>query len=215
MCVVNSTSCGGAVGSQTPRLNTDLAPTPYTIPDPLSTSSFRSRTHCPCLCSGCTQYPNCARVAASVQPASVSIVTTPLSMDELSHLQNTAATFDEVSNSRPSHPLNFPDPEFSEVTRVNASVHNPITDETGEVDVMLFDLTFYYAWHYPHKARMCFQLWCQMSFTRSGPTVFLPIELIGEHPDECIAWTLFCSLPLVISIHRTLNLYMVCCVQGW
>ena len=55
-------------------------------------------------------------------------------MDELSHLQNTAATFEEVSNSQPSHPLKFPEPQFSEVTRVNASVHNPTTNETGEVN---------------------------------------------------------------------------------
>jgi hypothetical protein len=51
----------------------------------------------------------------------------------LSHLQNTAATHDEVSSyGKPANPLNFPDPEFSVVTRVNASVRNPNTNETGK-----------------------------------------------------------------------------------
>lgn len=59
-------------------------------------------------------------------------------MDDLAHLQNTAATFDEVLNyGRPAHPLNFPEPQFSAVTRVNASVHNPITNETGEIEYFL------------------------------------------------------------------------------
>lgn len=53
---------------------------------------------------------------------------------DLSHLQNAAATFDEVLNfGKPSHPIKFPEPQFSAVTRVNASVHNPVTNETGEI----------------------------------------------------------------------------------
>lgn len=49
---------------------------------------------------------------------------------DLAHLQNTAATFDEISScGKPYIPLDFPDPVFSSVTRVNASVLNPTTNE--------------------------------------------------------------------------------------
>ena len=53
---------------------------------------------------------------------------------DLAHLQNTAATFDEISScGKPSIPLDFPDPVFSSVTRVNASVLNPTTNEESVV----------------------------------------------------------------------------------
>jgi len=60
---------------------------------------------------------------------------------DLSHLQNAAATFDEVLNyGKPSHPINFPEPQFSVVTRVNASVHNPITNETAVVPNVFYEI---------------------------------------------------------------------------
>ncbi|KAL9181092.1 hypothetical protein ACHAXT_009897 [Thalassiosira profunda] len=60
---------------------------------------------------------------------------------DLSHLQNAAATFDEVANyGQPSNPINFPEPQFSVVTRVNASVHNPITNETAVVPNVFYEV---------------------------------------------------------------------------
>ena len=59
----------------------------------------------------------------------------------LAHLQNSAATFDEVSNyGKPSNPINFPDPQFSVVTRVNASVHNPTTNEEAVVPNVFYEV---------------------------------------------------------------------------
>lgn len=59
----------------------------------------------------------------------------------LAHLQNSAATFDEISTyGKPSNPINFPDPQFSVVTRVNASVHNPTTNEEAVVPNVFYEV---------------------------------------------------------------------------
>lgn len=59
----------------------------------------------------------------------------------LKHLQNTAASHDEIlSFGRPANPINFPDPQFSAVTRVNASVHNPNTGETLVVTNVFYEV---------------------------------------------------------------------------
>ena len=59
----------------------------------------------------------------------------------LTHLQNTAASHDELLNfGTPALPTNFPDPLFSAVTRVNASVHNPSTGETAIVTNVIYEV---------------------------------------------------------------------------
>lgn len=60
---------------------------------------------------------------------------------DISHLQNAAATFEEVLNyGKSSPPIDFPDPQFSVVTRVNASVHNPITNEEAVVPNVFYEV---------------------------------------------------------------------------
>ena len=59
----------------------------------------------------------------------------------LTHLQNTAASYDEILNfGGPAHPTTFPEPQFSAVTRVNASVHNPATGETAVVTNVFYEV---------------------------------------------------------------------------
>ncbi|KAK1744707.1 serine/threonine-protein kinase [Skeletonema marinoi] len=59
----------------------------------------------------------------------------------LTHLQNTAASHDEILNfGRPANPTNFPNPQFSAVTRVNASVRNPATGETAVVTNVFYEV---------------------------------------------------------------------------
>mmetsp|Transcript_4440 Transcript_4440/g.11230 ORF Transcript_4440/g.11230 Transcript_4440/m.11230 type:complete len:412 (+) Transcript_4440:244-1479(+) len=60
---------------------------------------------------------------------------------DISHLQNAAATFEEVLNfGKSSHPINFPDPQFSAVTRVNASVYNPAINEVAVVPNVFYEV---------------------------------------------------------------------------
>lgn len=53
---------------------------------------------------------------------------------------NAAATFQELSTSLPAHSLPFPEPHFSVVTRVNASVHNPVTNESAIVPNVFYEV---------------------------------------------------------------------------
>ena len=61
--------------------------------------------------------------------------------NDIASLQNSAATFSEVLNyGKSSPPLNFPDPQFAVVTRVNASVHNPATNEEAVVPNVFYEV---------------------------------------------------------------------------
>ena len=60
---------------------------------------------------------------------------------DIAHLQNSAATYTEVLNcGKPAPPINFPDPQFSVVTRVNASVLNPTTNEEAVVPNVFYEV---------------------------------------------------------------------------
>lgn len=57
------------------------------------------------------------------------------------HLQNAAATFDELSSiGTPAQPPDFPEPKFGVATRVNASVHNPMTNESAIVPNVIYEV---------------------------------------------------------------------------
>lgn len=59
----------------------------------------------------------------------------------ISHLQNAAASFSEVRNyGQPANPINFPEPKFSTVTRVNASVLNPAINEEAVVPNVFYEV---------------------------------------------------------------------------
>ena len=65
-------------------------------------------------------------------------------MDEslqVSRVQNAAASFDIIAAmGLPANPLDFPEPQFGIAARVNASVHNPATNEDVIVPNVIYEI---------------------------------------------------------------------------